>query len=467
MVIAKIVSLPDGVEFDVKEGDTLLEAALRANLPLTHACGGRAKCSTCRIWVLDGLDTCPARTEAEQAMAGRLGLSDEVRLACQLKPGGDMRVRRLVLDEIDLVMSSQLDRSAATRVGEVRDVTVFFSDVADFTAIAETLTPYDVMYLLNRYFVQAGEIIERNGGYIDKFVGDGMMALFGVPGHGVGGQKDAPIRAVNAALQTLAAIDRMKPFVKAMYGVDFDVRIGLHHGEAVLGSIGSLGHERLTAIGDVVNTASRIETANKEAGTRLLISDALYRLVENQVETSDFVRTRLRGTSERITLHEIGRLKPEVERALNAKAEHASERFGGREWLRAFPENELGVGERRILNLEQCDIVVYRGPNGFVAFNNACPHLHLPIFDRSPPRAEHAGHLPPASTVTDDLGIVCRWHQSCYDLQTGEIRTWCATLNAEGLSPGWEFIGDISKNRASLEIFQCRVADGQLWVALP
>ena len=380
--------------------------------------------------------------------------------------------RRLVLDEIDLALSSQLGPGGAKRVGEVRDVTVFFSDVADFTAISETLTPYDVMYLLNRYFVQAGEIVERNGGYIDKFVGDGMMALFGVPGYGVEGQddgtqEDAAIRAVNASLQILAAIDRMKPFVKAMYGVDFDIRIGLHHGEAVLGSIGAFGHERLTAIGDVVNTASRIEGANKEAGTRFMISEALYKLVEDKVESSDFVRTRLRGTSERITLYEIGGLKPEVERALNQRGGHARERFGGREWLRAFPESELKVGERRILQLDKLDLVVYRGPNGFVAFNNACPHLKLPIFDRTPPKAEHEAMLPPtASTVTDDLGIVCRWHHSCYDLSTGEIRSWCETLNTEGLSPGWEFLGDLSKNRAPLEVFPCRVADGQVWVAV-
>jgi class 3 adenylate cyclase len=230
--------------------------------------------------VLAGLDRCPSRTDAERVLAERLGLGDEVRLACQLRPGGDLRVRRLVIDETDLMMTSQLDRSAATRVGEVREVAVFFSDVVGFTTIAETLSPYDVMYLLNRYFVRAGEIIERNGGYIDKFVGDGMMALFGVDG-----QKDAPIRAVNAALQMLAAIDRMKPFVASMYNLDFDLRIGLHHGEALLGSVGTLGHERLTAIGDVVNVASRVEGANKEAGTRLLISEALYRLVEEKVNS--------------------------------------------------------------------------------------------------------------------------------------------------------------------------------------
>jgi class 3 adenylate cyclase/nitrite reductase/ring-hydroxylating ferredoxin subunit len=460
--MARIRSLPDGVEFDADEGETLLEAALRAALPLTHACGGRAKCSTCRVWVLAGLDGCPARTDAERALAERLGLGDEVRLACQLRPAGDLRVRRLVIDETDLMMSSQLDRAAPTRVGEIRDVTVFFSDVVGFTTIAETLPPYDVMHLLNRYFVQAGEIIERNGGYIDKFVGDGIMALFGVDG-----QEDAPIRAVNAALQTLAAIDRMKPFVASMYQRDFDVRIGLHHGEALLGSVGSLGHERLTAIGDVVNVASRIEEANKEAGTRLLISDALYGLVEDKVEMLDFVRTRLRGTSERITLYEIKRLRPEVEAALNARAPHATERHAGREWLRVLAEDELAVGERRILQLERCDVVVHRGPDGYVAFNNACPHVRLPFYDRSPPKPEHVPILPPRqSVVTDDLGIVCRWHGTCYDLQTGEIRAWCPLLNRDGTSPGWEFLGDISKNLAPLEVFPCRIADGQLWISL-
>ncbi len=459
--MAKIVALPDGIEFESNEGDTLLDAALRADLPLAHACGGRAKCSTCRVWVLEGLSTCPARNEAERAMAERLGLGDEMRLACQLKPAGDLRVRRLVLDEIDLAISNQLDRSSVTRVGEIRNLTVFFSDVAGFTSISETLLPYDVMYLLNRYFLQAGEIIESNGGYIDKFVGDGMMAIFGVDG-----EEDAPIRAVNAALQTLDAIDRMKPFVAAMYDIDFDIRIGLHYGEAVLGSLGSLGHERLTAIGDVVNVASRVEAANKEVGTRFLISEALYRMVEDKVEILDFVRTRLPGTSERITLYEIGRLKPEIESALNERELHETERYAGREWLRALPADELAVGESRIIDLEKCDVVVHRGPDGYIAFNNACPHLRLPIFDRNPPGKEHAEQLPPASVVTDDLGVVCRWHGSCYDLQTGEIREWCPLLEEDGTTAKMPYLGDISKNRTPLDVYQCRVADGQLWISL-
>ena len=130
--MAKVISLPDNVEIDVADGETLLEAALRSGIPLTHACGGRAKCSTCRVWVLDGLDAASPRSEAENVLAKRLPFGDEVRLACQLRPQGELRVRRLVLDETDLVMSNQLERTAATRTGDAKNVTIFFSDIADF-----------------------------------------------------------------------------------------------------------------------------------------------------------------------------------------------------------------------------------------------------------------------------------------------------------------------------------------------
>lgn len=459
--MARVTSLPDNAVFDVAADETLLEAALRSGVPLTHACGGRAKCSTCRVWVLDGLEACPQRSPDEAVLADRLRLTDEVRLACQLRPEGELRVRRLVLDETDLVMSSQLDRAVATRAGEAKDVTIFFSDVADFTALSESLSPYDVMYLLNRYFVQAGEVIEQNGGYIDKFVGDGLMAIFGVDD-----EPDAPLRSVNAALQTLAAVDRMKPFFASMYDIDFDVRIGLHYGEAVIGTLGSIGHERLTAIGDVVNVASRVEAANKDAGTRLLISDALHEQVAEQVEVADFVRTRLRGTSERITLHEIARLKPDVEAELNKRELRETMLFAGRNWVRVLAEGELAIGDRRILEFEDCDVVVLRSADAYHAFNNACPHLHLPLFERRPSAGDGERPSSAESAITDDLGLVCRWHQSCFELQTGDIRDWCTKLNEDGTSPGMEYLGDISKNRAKLTVYPCRVHDGYLWIAL-
>ena len=234
-------SLPDNLTIDCAAGESVLEAALRAHLPIAHACGGKAKCSTCRIWILEGVEASPEKSAAERDLTDRLGLTNEIRLSCQFRPTSDITFRRLVLDDTDLRITNQLQRSTASRSGELKPVVLFFSDVSGFTNFSETLTAYDVMYILNRYFAQAGELIERNGGYIDKFVGDGLMAIFGAEG-----QSDAPIRSVNAALQTLAAVDQMKPFFASMYGIDFDIRIGLHLGDAVIGSLGSPGHERLT-----------------------------------------------------------------------------------------------------------------------------------------------------------------------------------------------------------------------------
>ena len=451
------------MEFRVEDGETLLEAALRSGISFAHACDGRAKCSTCRIWVVEGLDACSQRTTAETAMADRLGFAKEVRLACQLKPEGELCVRRLVLDETDLIMCSQLDRAAATRVGKSKYVTILFSDVVDSTSMSEQLSPYDLLYLLNRYFVQVGDIIERNGGFIDRFIGDGVMAIFGLED-----QANAPLHAVSTALQIQAAADQVKPYFAAMYDVEFDIRNGLHYGEAVIGSLGSIGHERLTAIGDVPNVASRIEAANQEAGTRLLISQALYDEVKDGVDVADFVRVRLRGTSDRITLYEIDGLKPEAAKALK-DGERDTVLFGGKKWIRAVAEDELALNEWRIISWDNYDVVVLRRSEGYHAFNNACPHLHLSLFEPHPDRTkqqrleeEEVGFY---STFTEDRGLICRFHQSCFDLQTGEVRDWVPGLNEDGTSQGWEFLGDISKNRARLTVYPCRIHDGYVWVA--
>jgi class 3 adenylate cyclase/nitrite reductase/ring-hydroxylating ferredoxin subunit len=457
--MTKLRSLPDDIQFDCADGETVLEAARSAHIPFANACGGKAKCSTCRIWVLEGGDGLPEPNDEEAELISRLGLSNDIRLACQLRPqGGELSFRRLVLDETDLRMASQLMRRSATKSGELKPVAIFFSDVSGFTTFSETLTPYDLMYLLNRYFTQVGDYIEGNDGYIDKFVGDGLMAIFGVEG-----QEDAPIRAVNAALQTLAAVDRMKPFYKSMYNIDFNIRIGLHYGEAVLGSVGSPGNERLTAIGDAVNVASRVEAANKEAGTRFLISEPLYERVKEQVVMTDFVRVRLRGTSERITLYEIEKLNEDTDRQLNDVSGRDTMRAGGLTWTKIMAADDLKDGERKVLEYSNLYAVIVRRNGRLYAFNNACPHLKLPLFDRM----QSADDPDAGTSKIDESGnILCRWHESSFDLDTGEIINWCSGLEGDGTSKGMEQLGDISKNRGALQIIPCKEDDGHIWLGL-
>lgn len=460
----KIACLPDKTEVLIEKGETILAASLRAGIPHAHACGGRAHCSTCRVWILEGLEHCSERSELERVIAGPLRFGPEVRLACQTRVSGDLQLRRLVLDETDLEITSQLAKPHLGRCGEVKTIAVLFCDIRDFTNLSQHLSPYDLMYVLNRYFFQVADVIERNGGHVQKFIGDAVMAIFGMDD-----TPDAPLSAVKAAIDMLGVVERMKPYMKAMYDKDFEIGIGLHYGEAVIGTVSGGREERLTAIGETVNVASRIENANKEAGTRLLISEALYRQVEDQVEVADFIRVRLRGTNERMSLYEVIRLTPEAEARLGARDSRQTMRFAGRQWTRLADADEIGDGKRRVFEMDGFDIAVLRRGDKYFAFNNSCPHLHAPFFEKRDVRAvvsPTGRQIPLDSRVTEDFGLICRWHETCFDLQTGEPRNWAPRLQADGTSPGWEFLGDISKNRAPIKPLPCLVKDGALWVAI-
>jgi class 3 adenylate cyclase/CDGSH-type Zn-finger protein len=313
--VANLKLIPDNLTIAVPSDRTVLSAVQEAGVPIASACGGNGQCSTCRVWVMEGLENCSPRSEIEVALVEKLRLPDHLRLACQTRLAGDATLRRLVLDEADLTIASLLGDDAQTRVGEQKNIVVLFSDIAGFTSISENLSPYDVLFLLNKYYSAMGAIVEATGGYIDNFIGDGLMALYGMEN-----EPDFALASIKAGLDMLAAVDRIRPQFRATYGIDFNIRIGLHHGEAVIGSLGHGTRRRLTAIGDVVNIASRIEAANKEAGTRMLISEQLHALVENEIVTEDFVRLRPRGATDRMTLYAVSRLTPAADAKLAARA---------------------------------------------------------------------------------------------------------------------------------------------------
>jgi class 3 adenylate cyclase/CDGSH-type Zn-finger protein len=313
--LAKVNFVPDNLQIEVASGESVLTAAKAAGVPIASACGGNAQCSTCRVWVVEGMENCARRSEIEERLAERLHLPDHLRLACQTRIEGPVTLRRLVLDDADLDIASLLGKEAQSRVGEQKNIAVLFSDIGGFTGISEKLSPYDVLFLLNKYYWAMGAIVDENRGYIDNFIGDGLMALFGVEN-----EPDFALLSVKTGLDMQKAVDKLKPQFQSTYGIDFGVRIGIHYGEAVLGSLGSGNRQRLTAIGDVVNIASRIETANKEAGTRLLISEQLYEIVRDAIMVEDYVRLRPRGATDRMTLYSVASLTPEAE----AKFAHAA-----------------------------------------------------------------------------------------------------------------------------------------------
>ena len=293
--------LPDGKEIEIEEGETILQAAVRAGIALAHICGGNGRCSTCRVIILDGLEHCAPRNPKEQAIAELLQFAPEVRLACQASVNGSVKLRRLVLDDEDIELSNLFVKGVEPgSVGIEKHILILFADIIGFTSFAEALLPYDVIHVLNRYFHQVGEVIGRHGGHIDTYMGDGFMALF---------EADNPtkgaVHAIEAGLEMIEVVQRLGPYLQVLYQRSFQIRIGLHYGQVVAGTLGALGNKKMTVIGDAVNLASRIEAANKKAGTQFLISEDTYALVKNQVRVGRCSRLSLPGKSGKYTLYEV------------------------------------------------------------------------------------------------------------------------------------------------------------------
>ncbi|MCL4501653.1 MAG: adenylate/guanylate cyclase domain-containing protein [Deltaproteobacteria bacterium] len=294
--------LPDNQKINAHEGETILQAGLRAGIPHASFCGGSARCSTCRVVVLEGLGNCAPRNPEEQAIAEMLRLEPQVRLACQTVVTGKVKLRRLVtdiLEDVD-VDSLYIEGAEPCSIGVEKYILILFADIRGFTPFAENLLHYDVIHVLNLYFQQAGKVIERHGGTINNYMGDGFMALFEADD-----SSEGALRAVQAGLELIEAVRSLKPYLEGLYHQSFQIRVGLHYGQVVAGKVGSPGHKKVTVIGDAVNLASRVETANKEAGTQFLISEDTYALVKDRVSLGRQVRLKLPGKSGKYNLYEI------------------------------------------------------------------------------------------------------------------------------------------------------------------
>jgi adenylate cyclase len=293
--------LPDARAVEVSPGETILQAALRVGIKFTHACGGNARCSTCRTAILEGLENCSQRSEAEEEIAMHLQFKPMIRLACQTRVTGNTTVRRLVLDDEDeeLAVGSMAEEFGEA-AGEERQVAILFVDIRGFTSFAEKLLPYDVIHALNRYYHRMGQIVHRHGGVIDNYMGDGILAVFGIEG-----SEHMVSCALEAGLEMLNAVESMKPYFEAIHGRSFDIGIGLHYGAVVVGSIGWGNYKRRTIVGDAVNFASRVESANKNAGTNFLISEDAYEQVGHEVEVNQCPPWEVRGKTGVFQLYEV------------------------------------------------------------------------------------------------------------------------------------------------------------------
>ena len=283
-------------------GLTVLEISRIAGIPHASVCGGRGRCSTCRVRITgDDRHRLPPASPEEAKVLARIGAPANVRLACQLHPPpGHYRVTPLLPAAAGPVEAYR--RQPQAHGGE-RYIAVLFADIRGFTTISEGKLPYDVVFLLNRYFRATGQAVEAAGGRLDKFIGDGVMAIFGLNQD----PQTACRQALDAARRMALALDDLNEAMSGDLDVPLRIGIGIHAGPAIVGEMGYARAAQITAIGDTVNTASRLESMTKEFAVELVVSQEL--LDRAGIDLGDAPRheVEIRGRQSRLAVRAVAK----------------------------------------------------------------------------------------------------------------------------------------------------------------
>ncbi|NOD97088.1 2Fe-2S iron-sulfur cluster binding domain-containing protein [Ruegeria sp. HKCCD6228] len=282
------VNYAKGPEVVAEKGMTLLEISQVNGVPHAALCGGKGRCTTCRVIVEDGSDALPPPGDVEARSLAAVGASPQTRLACQIRPTEPTTVFRVFRPDGGRI------RGHASQ-GQERQLAVLFLDMRSFTARTTGQLPYDIVFLLNRFFDAVVPAITKEGGVVDKYMGDGLLAVFEKP------NAAASARAgLQAAIDISHALDEFNAQLEAEGSPGIRIGMGLHLGDLVVGEIGAAGHASKTIIGDAVNVASRLESETKALKVELLVSEELLKAAGVVVPQNDIRLFQLRGVSEPI-----------------------------------------------------------------------------------------------------------------------------------------------------------------------
>src|SRR6267143_2140418 len=268
---------------------------LIVGLAWVHAMsGGRGRCSTCRVRIQTARPQ-PPPDETESRVLRRLGMPHDVRLACQLRPTSDLGVTPLLPATATAADGRPPGDSHG---GREQDVVVVFADLRRFTRLAEHRLPYDVVFFLNRYFEAVGGAIQRSGGGANQYTGDGVMALFGLDV----GPDEGCRHALAAAGEMVRSMATLSEALAADLPEPLRIGIGIHTGPAVVGRMGYAEAAYLTAVGDTVHVASRLEALTKEYDCELVVSEAVARRAGVSTEGLPRHELTLRNRAEPLTV---------------------------------------------------------------------------------------------------------------------------------------------------------------------
>ncbi len=291
---------------DVEPGQSLLNASLSAGIPHFHACGGKAKCSTCRVLVLEGDQHLNKPNGAEIRLKSKIGLPDAVRLACQTHVSGPVKVERMLKDESDIQTVIQINGSPGKfklkSLGLEKHLVLFFLDIRNFTAFVETHPPFDVIYTMRKIFTSFNEIIVKNQGEVIETAGDEIYAIFGRSSVG----NSSADNAISAGLKILDALEHFNKTYHSILQQEIQVGIGIHSGNVVLGEINLGSKTKVSTVGLAINIASRIQKHTKKLNNDLLVSHEAIKESSIQVNAKP-TKVKLEGVTSPILVYPLGK----------------------------------------------------------------------------------------------------------------------------------------------------------------
>jgi adenylate cyclase len=290
------ISYPDR-QIRVPKGLSILEASLRHNIPHASVCGGRARCSTCRVHVVSDRSALPPPSKREAFVLARLGAGEtpSVRLACQVRPHSDVVIIPIIPPHVN---ADFVRRRGRVNSGRERYVVCMFVDMRGSTGFAEKRLPFDVVFIVNRFLGAASQAAVDAGGRPNQFVGDGLLALFGLDSDA----KTACRQALRAAAKVAINVEHMNQQLASELGEPIRFGIGIHGGDVIVGDIGFKEHTVFTALGDAVNVTARLQDMTKALDCTVIVSEEVCVTAGIAPDALEQTRVSLRGRDEAVTV---------------------------------------------------------------------------------------------------------------------------------------------------------------------
>ena len=297
------LSYGNGRNVRVPKGLSVLEASLRHNVPHASVCGGRARCSTCRIRVIGDCSALPEPSKREAFVLNRVGAADpSIRLACQLRPTEDLSFFQLFMPH---TMSANAHASQPQRIGQERYLVSMFVDMRGSTKLAEHRLPFDTVFIVNQFLGAVSQAVIECGGQPNQFVGDGELALFGLHTS----PQVACRQALKAAAIIAANIVELNQFLSHDLHEPIRFGLGIHGGEVIIGDIGYRDHMVFTALGDAVNVAARLQDMTKNLGCEAIFSEEVRITAGLAADSLPEREVTIRGRSRPMIVRTVGEAK--------------------------------------------------------------------------------------------------------------------------------------------------------------